>query len=56
MLRIENITKVFEAKTVNEKIAINDVSITINDGDFITVIGTNGAGKSTLLNAIAFQS
>ena len=53
MLRIENITKVFEAKTVNEKIAINDVSITINDGDFVTVIGTNGAGKSTLLNAIA---
>lgn len=53
MLKIENISKTFEAKTVNEKVAINGVSLTINDGDFITVIGTNGAGKSTLLNAIA---
>ena len=53
MLELRNITKVFNPNTVNEKIALNDVSITLNDGDFITVIGGNGAGKSTLLNAIA---
>lgn len=53
MLRIENIRKVFEANTVNEKIALDNVSVTIKDGEFVTVIGSNGAGKSTLLNAIA---
>ena len=39
--------------TVNEKTALNGVSLTLNDGDFVTVIGGNGAGKSTLLNAVA---
>lgn len=53
MLEIKNVTKVFNAGTVNEKVALNDVSITLNDGDFVTVIGGNGAGKSTLLNAVA---
>ena len=53
MLELKNITKIFNADTVNEKIALNDVSLTLNDGDFVTVIGGNGAGKSTLLNAIA---
>lgn len=53
MLRIENISKTFEAGTINEKIALDNISLTINDGDFVTVIGSNGAGKSTLLNAIA---
>ena len=53
MLEIKNITKTFNAGTVNEKIALNDLSLTLSDGDFVTVIGGNGAGKSTLLNAIA---
>ncbi|MBO5201022.1 MAG: ABC transporter ATP-binding protein [Clostridia bacterium] len=53
MLELKNITKVFNAGTVNEKVALNDLSITLEDGDFVTVIGGNGAGKSTMLNAIA---
>ena len=52
MLKIDNISKTFNKGTINEKLALNGLSITINDGDFITVIGGNGAGKSTLLNAI----
>lgn len=53
MLEIKNIYKTFNAGTVNEKIALNGVSLKLNEGDFITIIGGNGAGKSTLLNAIA---
>ena len=53
MLEIINATKIFNPGTVNEKTAIDDVSLTLNDGDFVTVIGSNGAGKSTLLNAVA---
>ena len=53
MLEVSHITKVFNAGTVNEKVAIDDLSITFNDGDFVTVIGGNGAGKSTLMNLIA---
>lgn len=53
MLKIENINKTFEAGTINEKKALDNLSLTINDGDFVTVIGSNGAGKSTLLNAIS---
>ena len=53
MLEIRNISKTFNAGTINEKCALRDVSLTLNDGDFVTVIGGNGAGKSTLLNAIA---
>ena len=53
MLEVSHITKIFNAGTVNEKVAINDLSITFNDGDFVTVIGGNGAGKSTLMNLIA---
>ena len=53
MLKIENISKTFEANTINEKKALDNISLTIKDGDFVTVIGSNGAGKSTLLNAIA---
>jgi len=53
MLELCHITKKFNAGTVNEKVALNDVSLTLNDGDFVTVIGGNGAGKSTLMNAIA---
>ena len=53
MLDIQNIYKTFNPGTVNEKRALNGVSLTLNDGDFVTVIGGNGAGKSTLLNAVA---
>ena len=52
MLEIRNISKTFNAGTINEKKALCDLSLTLNDGDFVTVIGGNGAGKSTLLNAI----
>ena len=53
MLDIKNIRKTFNPGTVNEKTALNGVSLTLEDGDFVTVIGGNGAGKSTLLNAVA---
>ncbi len=53
MLELKNITKVFNPNTVNAKVALNDLTLTLNDGDFVTVIGGNGAGKSTMLNAIA---
>ena len=53
MLEIKDIWKIFNAGTVNEKQALRGVSLTLNDGDFCTVIGGNGAGKSTLLNAVA---
>ena len=52
MLEIRNVSKTFNAGTINEKKALKGVSLTLNDGDFVTVIGGNGAGKSTLLNAI----
>ncbi len=53
LLEIKEITKVFGEGTVNEKVALNSVSLTLREGDFVTVIGNNGAGKSTLLNCIA---
>ncbi|MBQ6441244.1 MAG: ABC transporter ATP-binding protein [Lachnospiraceae bacterium] len=53
MLIVENIHKTFDPGTINEKVALNGVDLTLNEGDFVSVIGGNGAGKSTLLNAIA---
>ena len=53
MLELQNIYKTFNPGTVNEKRALNGVSLKLEDGDFVTVIGGNGAGKSTMLNAIA---
>ena len=53
MLKIENISKTFNPGTVNEKTALQNLSLHLNKGDFVTVIGSNGAGKSTLFNAIA---
>ena len=53
MLKIENIWKTFNRGTVNEKVALQNLSLTMKEGDFVTVIGGNGAGKSTMLNAIA---
>ena len=53
MLELRDVYKTFNAGTVNEKCAVDGVSLTLEDGDFVTVIGGNGAGKSTLLNLIA---
>ncbi|NCC06802.1 MAG: ABC transporter ATP-binding protein [Clostridia bacterium] len=53
MLELKNVHKVFNKGTINEKVAIKNLSFTLNDGDFVTVIGGNGAGKSTMLNIIA---
>ena len=53
MLELKHASKTFNPGTVNEKRALIDVSLTLEDGDFVTVIGGNGAGKSTLLNALA---
>ncbi|NLI19052.1 MAG: ATP-binding cassette domain-containing protein [Actinomycetales bacterium] len=53
MLRLENITKTFAPGTVNARVALQDITLHLAPGDFVTVIGSNGAGKSTLLNVIA---
>ena len=53
MLKVTDISKTFFKGTTNEKKALSHLSLTLNDGDFCTVIGSNGAGKSTLLNSIA---
>ena len=53
MLEVNNIYKTFNVGTVNQKTALNGVSLHLKEGDFCTVIGGNGAGKSTLLNAVA---
>ena len=53
MLEIKNVTKIFNKGTVNEKVARDDFSLTLSDGDFVTVIGGNVSGKSTMMNAIA---
>ena len=53
MLKVENIRKTFNPGTINEKKALNGISLHLEPGDFVTVIGSNGAGKSTFLNAVA---
>jgi ABC-type uncharacterized transport system, ATPase component len=53
LLRLEHIQKTFNPGTVNEKRAIQDLSLHLKPGDFATIIGSNGAGKSTMLNAVA---
>ena len=53
MLKIENVCKTFNAGTVNEKKALQGLSLHLKPGDFVTVIGGNGAGKSTMLNSVA---
>ncbi|HHV32916.1 ABC transporter ATP-binding protein [Caproiciproducens sp. LBM24188] len=53
MIELKNVSKTFNANTINEKRALVNLNLTIESGDFITVIGGNGAGKSTMLNLIA---
>ncbi len=53
MLEIKNIHKTFNKGTINEKAALRGINWTLNDGDFVTIIGGNGAGKSTLLNMLS---
>lgn len=53
MLELKNIHKTFNPGTINEKVALNGLNLSLVDGDFVTVIGGNGAGKSTMLNAVA---
>ena len=53
MLDLKNVGKTFNPGTVNEKVALQNVSLHLEAGDFATIVGSNGAGKSTLFNAIA---
>ena len=53
MLKLENISLTFNPGTVNEKKALTDLSLHLQKGDFVTILGSNGAGKSTLFNTIA---
>lgn len=53
MLAIENVSKVFNRNSVNEKLALNHINLSLERGDFVVVIGSNGAGKSTLMNIVA---
>ena len=53
MLKLEHLYKTFNPGTINQKVALSDLSLHLNPGDFVTVIGGNGAGKSTMLNALA---
>ena len=53
VLKLENVTQTFAAGTENEHIALNNINLTLNPGEFVTIIGGNGAGKSTLLNTVA---
>ncbi|MBU0985700.1 MAG: ATP-binding cassette domain-containing protein, partial [Proteobacteria bacterium] len=53
MIVIESITKFFNRGSINEILSLNNISLTIEQGDFVTIIGSNGAGKSTLLNCLA---
>lgn len=52
MLELTNIKKTFHPGTVNEKKALNGVTLSVDKGEFVTILGSNGAGKSTLFNAI----
>ncbi|MFA9398642.1 MAG: ABC transporter ATP-binding protein [Clostridiaceae bacterium] len=53
MLQVQNLTKTFNPNTINENTVFENFNLTVDEGDFITIIGSNGAGKSTLLNLIS---
>ena len=52
MLELKDICKTFNPNTINAKVALNHLNLTLNDGDFVTVIGGNGAGKSTFVSCL----
>ena len=52
MLKLESLSKTFLAGTPNEHTALDNLSLSLEDGEFVTIVGSNGAGKSTLFNAI----
>ena len=53
MLELNNLSVIFNEGTVNEKLALDNINLTLDPGDFVTIIGSNGAGKSTLFQAIS---
>jgi len=53
MIRLENVTKIFNEGTPDEIVALKNINLTIKEGDFVTIIGSNGAGKTTLFNLIS---
>lgn len=53
MIELTSINKVFNPGSINEVVALQDINLKINEGEFVTIIGTNGSGKSTLLNMVA---
>ena len=53
MLELKNVHKTFFPNSINERVALADINLELDDGDFVTVIGSNGAGKSTVLNTVA---
>ncbi|TXK90294.1 ATP-binding cassette domain-containing protein, partial [Parageobacillus sp. SY1] len=53
MLKLKQITKVFNEGTIDEKVALQPINLTLAPGDFVTIIGSNGAGKSTMMNIIS---
>lgn len=53
MLELKSVSVIFNEGTVNEKVALSDINLKLNTGDFVTIIGSNGAGKSTLFQAIS---
>ena len=53
MLELKDVSVVFNEGTVNEKVALNNINLALDKGDFVTIIGSNGAGKSTLFQAIS---
>ena len=53
MLELKNVSVIFNEGTVNEKVALSDINLKLNTGDFVKIIGSNGAGKSTLFQAIS---
>ena len=53
MLKLTDINKTFNANTIDEKILFSDFNLTLNKGDFVSVVGSNGSGKTTMLNIIS---
>ena len=51
-LRLENVVRIFEPGTVNEKVALDHLDLSVSAGEFVTVLGSNGSGKSTMFNII----